>query len=94
MIYVPVPVKVKPPGLLAITLLTSGVNWSQTPYSIDFINYIYTLDTSISKGFRRNLMKFVNLVKPINKLLVSEAEGGILRRPSLLLGEKPGSKRI
>ena len=62
--------------------------------SIDFINYIYTLDTSISKGFRRNLMKFVNFVKPINKLLVSEAEGGILRRPSLLLGEKPGSKRI
>ena len=35
-----------------------------------------------------------NFVKPINKLLVSEAEGGILRRPSLLLGEKPGSKRI
>ena len=62
--------------------------------SIDFINYIYTLDTSISKGFRRNLMKFVNFVKPINKLLISEAEGGILRRPSLLLGERPGSKRI
>jgi len=39
-------------------------------------------------------MKFVNFVKPINKLLVSEAEGGVLRRPTLLLGERPGSKRI
>ena len=62
--------------------------------SIDFINYIYTLDNSISKGFRRNMMKLINTIKPLNKLFISEAEGGILRRPSLLLGERPGSKKV
>ena len=62
--------------------------------SIDFINYIYTLDSSLSKGFRRNMMKLINTIKPINKLFISEAEGGILRRPSLLMGESPGSNKI
>ena len=62
--------------------------------SIDLINYIYTLDSSISKGFRRNMMKLINTIKPVNKLFISEAEGGILRRPSLLMGESPGSNKI
>ena len=62
--------------------------------SIDLINYIYALDSSISKGFRRNMMKLINTLKPVNKLFISEAEGGILRRPSLLMGESPGSNKI
>ena len=62
--------------------------------SIDLINYIYALDSSISKGFRRNMMKLINTIKPVNKLFISEAEGGILRRPSLLMGESPGSNKI
>ena len=40
--------------------------------SIDFINYIYTLDSSISKGFRRNMMKLINTIKPVNKLFITE----------------------
>jgi len=62
--------------------------------SIDFINYIYNLDTSLSKGIRRNLMKVMNSFKPINKLIINEANGGIIRRPSLLMGEKPGTRKV
>ena len=59
--------------------------------SIDFINNVYNSNSSISKGFRRNIMKLLNSSTSINSFLIKEAEGGIIRRTSLLLGKKPGS---
>ena len=59
--------------------------------SIDFINNVYNSNSSISKGFRRNIMKLLNSSTSINSFLIKEAEGGTLRRTSLLLGKKPGS---
>jgi len=62
--------------------------------SIDFINNVYNSNSPLSKGFRRNVMKLFNFSTPINSLLIKEAEGGILRRTSLLLGKKPGSAKF
>ena len=62
--------------------------------SIDFINNVYNSNSPLSKGFRRNVMKLLNFSTPINSLLIKEAEGGILRRTSLLLGKKPGSAKF
>ena len=61
---------------------------------IDLVNSSFSSDSSISKGFRRNIMKLINSFSPINSLFIKEAEGGLVRKPNLLNGEAPGSKNI
>ena len=61
---------------------------------ISFINTIFRSDTSVAKGFRRNIMKLVNNKNILKKLIANEASGGVLERPSLLMNEAAGSKII
>ena len=49
----------------------------------DLINNIYESDGPLLKGLRRNAMNIINKVDPVKKLLIKEASGGILKRPSL-----------
>ena len=49
----------------------------------DLINNIYESDDSLLKGLRRNAMNIINKVDPVKKILIKEASGGILKRPSL-----------
>ena len=62
--------------------------------SIGFLNSIYSADTSIAKGLRRNIMKLAENYKPLKLFLLNEASGGALKRPNLLNGLKPGSNII
>ena len=62
--------------------------------SIGFLNSIYHADTSIAKGLRRNIMKLADNYKPLKLFLLNEASGGVLTRPNLLNGLKPGSNII
>ena len=61
---------------------------------ISFINTVFRSDSSVAKGFRRNIMKLVNNKNILKKLIANEASGGVLERPSLLMNEAAGSKII
>jgi len=61
---------------------------------ISFINNVFRSDSSVAKGFRRNIMKLVNNKNILKKLIANEASGGVLERPSLLMNEAAGSKII
>ena len=61
---------------------------------ISFINTVFRSDSSLAKGFRRNIMKLVNNKNILKKLIANEASGGVLERPSLLMNEAAGSKII
>ena len=61
---------------------------------ISFINTVFRSDSSVAKGFRRNIMKLVNNKNILKKLIANEASGGVLERPSLLMNEPAGSKII
>ena len=78
------------PSFMAFKRLRKAEGDSMVNF-IDLINSSFSSESSISKGFRRNVMKLINSFSPINSLLIKEAEGGTLRRTSLLLGKKPGS---
>ena len=62
--------------------------------SIGFLNSIYDADTSIAKGLRRNIMKLADNYKPLKLFLLNEASGGVITRPNLMNGLKPGSNII
>ena len=61
---------------------------------ISFINTVFRSDSSVAKGFRRNIMKLVNNKNILKKLIANEASSGVLERPSLLMNEAAGSKII
>ena len=61
---------------------------------ISFINSVFMSESSLVKGFRRNMMKLVNNKDILKKLIANEASGGALERPSLLMNEEAGSKII
>ena len=61
---------------------------------ISFINSVFMSESSLAKGFRRNMMKLVNNKDILKKLIANEASGGALERPSLLMNEEAGSKII
>ncbi len=81
------------PSFMAFKRLRKAEGDSMVNF-IDLINSSFSSESSISKGFRRNVMKLINSFSPINSLLIKEAEGGLVRKPSLLNGETPGSKNI
>ena len=81
------------PSFMAFKRLRKAEGDSMVNF-IDLINSSFSSESSISKGFRRNVMKLINSFSPINSLLIKEAEGGLVRKPSLLNGKTPGSKNI
>lgn len=61
---------------------------------VGFINDIFIANSSVAKGVRRNLMKAVNGKFFLKKLILNEASGGALDKPSLLMEKPAGSKII
>ena len=61
---------------------------------VGLINELFIAKSPLAKGVRRNLMKVVDGKDFLKRLILNEASGGVLDKPSLLMKKPAGSKII